>query len=511
MNRFVCRGLGLVALVASALPAQNPTVRWNSSDPAFADEQDAAPAVRVWLDQRVYHAGEPVRVGFRTDEDAYVIVARVDWNGNLTVLYPSSRTRVSAAFGGRDTFVRSARLGARGTFVATERPGSTGYVFALASRYPLDLSRLTMRDFSSWVTGVSLGQPSTRYIGDPYRVIQRFARVVLFNENADWDYDVEFYSVDEPYFRSAGNLYSGYCNSASSRSGYGSYYGYSNGFDDDDFGGFGCGSRSYYSCFTPYYGYGYALPLFCGQLGRGYGRVATGPARPVRPPRGIDSSKVNPWAPDSVGRPNVDKGPRHANGPDVMAVDPSRPNPVSTGWRGEDDLSFSIPSRALRGLRERRSETGRPTEGTNAGSGPIPMPSRPTPEMGPQPIEWVRPPRAVESPAGGDVDRMPTRGAIRREPRQEPDRGGVRDHNPPSRSPENPDREPRRAPDSPPREIGGGRDYNPPPRMDQRPPRESPPPSRPVDRPSHERASQPPPPPPPPPKRVEQPPPDKKP
>jgi hypothetical protein len=435
MNRIVGRALGLVVAVASVVPAQQQRVRWNDVAAALDDLSDP-PAVRVWLDQRILRYGEPVRVAFRVEEDAFVVVARVDWDGNLTVLHPRGRTRATAVKGGEDVYIRSARMGTRATFVATERSGGTGYVFALASRAPLDLSRLSQRDFSSWVTGNAIGRPTSRYVGDPYRVIQRFARLVLYNPDSEWDYDVEFYSVDQPGWVTASSYYCAPWNSYGRRALDPWGYGRLDEFGDGFVYGYGSGCASaydYYACYTPLYGYGFALPFFCGP--RRQGRIATGPTTPA-PPLTEDSLRVNPWVPDSVGRPNVDKGSGSVNGPHVMTVDPTRPAPVGQAWR--DDLSFSIPARALRGIRERRSEIGRSPASEPSGSGPMPMPSRPTPEVSNpgQTIEWVRPPRSLDQPPTRDMDRMPVRGGIRRDmsSTRAPDRGGVREWSPPPRT-----------------------------------------------------------------------------
>ena len=445
MNRFVTPALTVLAL-ASALPAQQQTVRWNDVA-ATLDELKDPPTVHVWLDRRLLDYGQPVRVSFRVEEDAFVVVGRVDWDGNLTVLYPSGRGRMTPVRGGEDVIVRSARMGTRATFVANERSGGTGYVFALASHAPLDLSRLSQRDFSSWVTGISIGRPASRYVGDPYRVIQRFARLVLYNPDAEWDYDVEFYSVDTPTWMSASAFTNAYACAAWNpylrRSlwtsiGYGSLDEFGDGsLYDVGYGRSGCGyGYGLLGCYVPIYGYGLAIPYLCGYRRTTGGQVATAPTSPPPPPLAGDSARVNPWVPDSVARPNVDRGTAPPNGPHVMTIDRSRPAPV--GWNARDDLSFSIPARALRGIRERnRSEIDRsPARGSEA-SGPVPMPSRPTPEVGnpSAPIEWVRPPRSFDQPTR-DMDRMPVRGGIQRDPSsfRGSDRSAIREWTPPPRS-----------------------------------------------------------------------------
>ncbi|MGQ0647897.1 MAG: hypothetical protein ACT4P7_10020 [Gemmatimonadaceae bacterium] len=437
MKHLVGQALTLVAVLATTVPAQQQTVRWNDVIASLGEEAEAPPGVRVWLDQRILRYGEPVRVGFRVEEDAFVVVARVDWEGHLTVLHPSGKTRLTAVRGGEDVYIRGSRLGRMATFAATERRGGSGYVFALASRSPLDLSQLSLRDFSSWVTGMPVGRPVSRYIGDPYRVIQRFARVVLYNPESEWDYDVDFYSVELPTWMTAS---SHFCGSAFDAyygrrrmDGWGNRYGYDE-FGDLWYNGFGSplgcnGLYRFAGCYVHVYGFGH-IPYFC-RTGRP-DQVATGPTPPPLPVD-PDSLRVNPWAPDSISRPNVEKGTGNVNGPHIMTVDPARPAPV--GWSARDDLSFSIPSRALRGLRERRDEIGRSPMNNPGDGGPMPMPARPTPEVSNQPIEWVRPPRSLEAPSRSDIDRMPTRGGIRRsQTDREAVGGGGREWSPPPRS-----------------------------------------------------------------------------
>ena len=149
MRRFLSLTLGTAFFCVATLPAQNPTVRWNTIVDSLGIGESPAPAVRIFLDQRFLRYGEPVRVGFRVEEEAFVVIARVDGAGNLTVMHPSGRRGVASVSAGEDHFIRSARFGTRASFVARERPGSSGYVFALASHEPLDLSRLTQRDFSA--------------------------------------------------------------------------------------------------------------------------------------------------------------------------------------------------------------------------------------------------------------------------------------------------------------------------------------------------------------------------
>jgi hypothetical protein len=421
MRRFGL-ALGLGATLALPAAAQN-TVRWNDVVASLGDlDATPPPAVRVWLDRRIAHWGEPIRVNFRAEEDAFVIVARVDSDGRLTVLFPAGRTRATEVRGGVDNFIRSnGRLGGFGTFAAAERPGSTGFIFALSSRTPMDLTRLRNNDFSAWVTGTARMAPASRYFGDPYRVIQRFARVVSYSEKAEFDYDFEYYSVDQPAFVSASNS-CGFSNWGYSRR----LGGWNRGLLLSEFDPFyglngwgGCGAM--YDCLMPglgmwWTGMPYYIPLAVGGFcGSGQYPTQVASSNPVQPPVAppLDGT-VNPWVPDSIGRPNVDKQDQggnggSVNGPHIMS---DRPDPTPGVWKDRDDLSFSIPSRALRAMRgaNRADEGPTPINAPGAtGSGPMPMPTRPQIEVAKDPvIEWVRPPRSFNEPVRDPVEeRLP--------------------------------------------------------------------------------------------------------
>jgi hypothetical protein len=392
--------LALAALLPAVIPAQD-VVRWND---AARRLPDGPPTVHVWIDgPRIAPRGSAIRVRFEVSDEAHVMVARVDWQGRLTLLWPSSRGGSTYVSGGQEIAIRSSRLGGSGTFVASEMVGASGYVFAMASYAPFDLRQLSRRDFDRYVTGVPLDQPSARYIGDPHRVISRFARMVL-PDDGEFEYDIDYYSVDRPTYASAAGFAS-YC-----RSTYWSnpgYYrlGYAGGLYDD-FDDLGCGwaNRSYYGCYSfgMSYLYGYT-PIGCGW---GWPRqvVTRGgqlPPTPTPPP--LDSLKVNPWVPDSIKAPNPSFG-QPTTGIERM------PPPVPVGGDA-DDLSFSIPARALRGMRERAREGNRADPGT---SGPMPMPGRPNiaNSGGSGDIDWIRPPRAVDR--AGD-DPLPARGGRQRD------------------------------------------------------------------------------------------------
>ena len=402
---------------------------------ARADTAEA-PTVEVSLEgTRTYAFGAPVRVSFRVSEDAYVVVARVDAEGHLTLLSPASRTMGTAVPGGRDIQVRGRRGAA--SFYATDRIGG-GFIFALASFDPFDLSRLGLRDFDRFVTGTYVGRPSRVYIGDPHRVVTRFASMISFSDESLFDYAVDYYNVDAPYYLTSTG-YSSYCD-----------------------GSYGFGRRSlaerwddeYYSVLRGNSGYNCRAVAQCGQLadnpltysldnvmfgfinpvcllGRG---PTTNGGRPPTTPPGSDSLRVPGWLADSI----------RSGRPDTVGVIPDqraselreglgRLRRGATGTEGprgpiviaDDDpsgRSYAIPGRALRNS---RSTIGERRDRGEAYSPTRPDRTEPAATDGSE-ITWVRPPREVveggRNPNGeeflprsprqprGDRDAGPSRG-----------------------------------------------------------------------------------------------------
>lgn len=109
--------------------------------------------VSVWLDRApngrsvpTYEVGDPVRIGVRTSQDAYVYLFSVSASGEVVQILPNRFDD------GRDAFLTAGttRLfpapGANYTFTA-DAPGGLAKVVALASQRPLDTR--TLADFRS--------------------------------------------------------------------------------------------------------------------------------------------------------------------------------------------------------------------------------------------------------------------------------------------------------------------------------------------------------------------------
>src|SRR5215216_2787802 len=106
--RLISTSLLLLAPLASSsaqVERRNakPTEKWS----------DEAPAVSVWFERgsSTLEVGEPVRVRFSVNEDAYVLVGRVDSDGRLQVLWPNNRAGRTYVRGGEEMLVRSRQYG----------------------------------------------------------------------------------------------------------------------------------------------------------------------------------------------------------------------------------------------------------------------------------------------------------------------------------------------------------------------------------------------------------------
>src|SRR5688500_1030746 len=82
----------LVASLAFALPVHAlsgvglPPAGWSG---ALAYRFDRGPGVRIWISgDNTFRRGDRARVYFRTEEDAFVTVVRIDTDGRMHVLFP---------------------------------------------------------------------------------------------------------------------------------------------------------------------------------------------------------------------------------------------------------------------------------------------------------------------------------------------------------------------------------------------------------------------------------------
>ena len=146
-----------------------------------------APDVELWVSgDNLFRRGDRARVYFRTDEDAYVTIVRIDTDGRVDILFPEDPYDNAEVRGGH-----TYRVYGHGheSFVINDYPG-LGYIFAIASWEPFDYDR------------VSRGRHwDYRYAGgrvhrDPYVAARDFADLLLVDSRASYSFDVAEYHVE---------------------------------------------------------------------------------------------------------------------------------------------------------------------------------------------------------------------------------------------------------------------------------------------------------------------------
>ena len=136
----------LVAVAGWMLPARSTAaLQEQGTPPADSGSQfsyeDQTLRVNVWHDKDegdVYRLGETVRIHFETNEDAHVVVYRIDADGKVTILWPRSRYDDGFVFGHHHYTLPAS--GAQPIRVSSEE--GVEYVEAIASAYPFDLREL---------------------------------------------------------------------------------------------------------------------------------------------------------------------------------------------------------------------------------------------------------------------------------------------------------------------------------------------------------------------------------
>ena len=180
-STFALAGLLMVGRPARAVPA--------------ARAHDAPPGVRIWTDHGdVYRDGERMQVYFRTENDAYVTVLRVETSGLVRVLFPRSPDDPNLAHGG-ETYVVPG-VDDRDAFEVDDAPG-IGYVFAVASADPFVYDEFTQDARWSFqdINNLSDG----RIHGDPYASLQDLVQHIMPAGYADYDTHLLPYYVNQHF------------------------------------------------------------------------------------------------------------------------------------------------------------------------------------------------------------------------------------------------------------------------------------------------------------------------
>jgi hypothetical protein len=181
------RSLALITMTVTALAA--PSLR--AQAPVEADGLET----RVWLDrgdEPVLRRGETVRIYYRTSEDAYAAIFRIDTDGRIALVFPQDPSADAFVRGGRDYRLM---LPASPVWRVDEDPGA-GYFFMVASPEPLDLSALPFDPAVGW----DLSAIGDVVYEDPYVAIDEYvAQVIPSWEVVPYALDFIAYNVGDTH------------------------------------------------------------------------------------------------------------------------------------------------------------------------------------------------------------------------------------------------------------------------------------------------------------------------
>ena len=151
--------------------------------PAPSSPQYREPQIDLWLSGgSIVRRGEALRASYRSTDDGYVTIARIDTDGRISVLFPRSPYDDNWVEGGRT--YRLYYGNDEASFYADNYPG-LGYVFAVVSSQRLQLRRYSQA--SSWDYD-ALGRTVH---GDPYMAMRHFAQQLLYDVDDPYSLDYE--------------------------------------------------------------------------------------------------------------------------------------------------------------------------------------------------------------------------------------------------------------------------------------------------------------------------------
>jgi len=180
-----------IALTALPLLAAGRPANAATTSRALA----APPGIRIWTSHGdTYRRGERVRVYFRTENDAYVTIFRVDTDGRVRILFPQDPNDPNLAHGGETYTVGG--LDGQDAFMVDDYPG-VGYVFAVASADPFIYDPLEANDHWSMQQVANL--TDGRIHGDPYSSLQEMVQHIMPDGYADYDTHLLPYYVEQHY------------------------------------------------------------------------------------------------------------------------------------------------------------------------------------------------------------------------------------------------------------------------------------------------------------------------
>jgi len=178
------------SLISLLLPALLVAAR-----PVVAQEASGLEA-RVWLDrggeEPVVRRGESVRVYYRTQQDAFAAIFRIDTDGRVHLLYPQHPGAIDVVEGGRDYRL----LFSDGAGWRVEEDPGMGYFFIVASPEPLDFSLFPYDEQHGW----DVAAVGAAVYSDPYVAIDDYVATIVPNwETVPYALDFLTYSVGETY------------------------------------------------------------------------------------------------------------------------------------------------------------------------------------------------------------------------------------------------------------------------------------------------------------------------
>ncbi len=154
------------------------------------------PSVEVWASGDVFRRGDRVHVWFRSGEDAFITIFRLDTDGRVRVLYPRRPWHNNFVPGGRRLEVWDPTgQRERYAFVADDYAGQ-GYIFAVASPVPFDYGDFIRDDYWDYSAIAHYG----RVTGDPYMALMDLIdHIVPAAGYERYSYDVYPYYIGRRY------------------------------------------------------------------------------------------------------------------------------------------------------------------------------------------------------------------------------------------------------------------------------------------------------------------------
>lgn len=221
----------------SVAPEQTAAGHWRriqDSVTAQSIAEQRGPRVSVHADFHTIGGLRRVDAGFRMRDDAYVLVAHVDADGRLTVVFPKTPQDDGFVEGGRNYQVPEFNAGFQSNYAFARysgnvryRPyssrvdsydGGTGYVFVVASWRPMQFDRIV--ENGHWASYELSDAFST---SDPREEVDEFAALIA--GDAREAYSVEYATYYRSNYRPELGSYAFNSYDCAGYSGLGSYYG----------------------------------------------------------------------------------------------------------------------------------------------------------------------------------------------------------------------------------------------------------------------------------------------